>query len=118
MLSVLDYLIISIYYKSVTIFCPLGRKGSIAVVVSPLTSLMMDQQHKFLPRGISVEFLGEAQKDEKIISSVLDGKTQLVYISPESLMQNKRYWNMFQGRSYQENMISFVVDEAHCVRLW
>ena len=32
-----------------------GREGSIAVIVSPLTSLMMDQKLKFTPTGICVE---------------------------------------------------------------
>ena len=33
-----------------------GCTGSIAVVVTPLTSLMMDQRKKFVPRNVSVEF--------------------------------------------------------------
>lgn len=34
-----------------------GREGSIAVIVGPLISLMMDQKMKFTPTGISVEFV-------------------------------------------------------------
>ena len=36
---------------------------SVAVIVSPLASLMVDQKAKFLPRGIGPEFLGEIQHD-------------------------------------------------------
>ena len=43
-----------------------GREGSIAVIVSPLTSLMMDQKLKFTPTGIRVEFVGEAQENEAV----------------------------------------------------
>ena len=35
------------------------RQGSLAVVVSPLTSLMMDQRQKFVPTALTVEFVGE-----------------------------------------------------------
>ena len=41
-----------------------------------------------------------------------------MYISPESLLNNKRYWQMLLSRPYQEKMIAFVVDEAHCVKTW
>ena len=44
----------------------IGRQGSLAVVVSPLTSLMMDQRQKFVPTGLTVEFVGEAQKDDAV----------------------------------------------------
>ena len=94
-----------------------GREGSIAVIVSPLTSLMMDQKLKFTPTGIRVEFVGEAQENEAVTQAVLNGEIHLVYISPECLF-SKRYWRMFQSMKYQEKMIAFVVDEAHCVKMW
>ena len=94
-----------------------GREGSIAVIVSPLTSLMMDQKLKFTPTGIRVEFVGEAQENKAVTQAVLNGEIRLVYISPESLFA-KRYWRTFQSTKYQEKMIAFVVDEAHCVKMW
>ena len=44
-----------------------GRNGSIVICVSPLTSLMKDQQDKFLPMGISTEFVGDMQIDETAV---------------------------------------------------
>jgi len=95
-----------------------GKQGSLAVVVSPLTSLMMDQSQRFVPTGLTVGFVGEAQKDNEICTNILNGDVQLVYISPESLLNTKKYWQMFQTSAYQEKMIAFVVDEAHCVKMW
>lgn len=89
-----------------------------AVVVSPLISLMMDQRQRFAPAGLSVEFVGEAQNDMDACASVLNGDVQLVYISPESLLNNKQYRQMFQSSAYQNKMVAFVVDEAHCVQMW
>ena len=77
-----------------------GRQGSLAVVVSPLTSLMMDQRQKFVPTGLRVEFVGEAQMDDVVCINALNSDVQLVYISPESLLNNKRYWHMFQTTAY------------------
>ncbi|XP_065907595.1 ATP-dependent DNA helicase RecQ-like [Dysidea avara] len=93
----------------------LGCKGSIAVVVSPLISLMMDQRQKIASKGLSVEFVGEAQTDDNAIRRVIDGDIQLVYISPESLLENRCFWTMFRKPVYQDKMVAFVVDEAHCV---
>ena len=35
---------------------------------------MMDQQQKIAPRGLSVEFVGEAQTDDDVVKKVLDGE--------------------------------------------
>ena len=46
----------------------------------------MDQK-KFSQAGLETEFVGEAQHDPCAISSVQEGKVQLLYISPESLLR-------------------------------
>ena len=95
-----------------------GRKGSIAVIITPLIALMIDQKRSFKHRGITVEFVGEAQNDEKAAMSVLKGEIQLVYISPESILNNKKFRNMLQKSVYQERLVALVVDEAHCIQMW
>ena len=79
---------------------------------------MMDQRNKFTLRDIKTEFVGDAQRCEQAVEAVINGQVQLVYISPESLLQNRRYQNMLKSAKYQERMIAFVVDEAHCVKFW
>lgn len=37
---------------------------------------------KFIPTGISVEFVGEAQENEAATQAVLNGEVQLTFISP------------------------------------
>ena len=83
----IDY---SIHYKYYCTFC-LCITGSIAVVVTPLISLMLDQKNKFLQKGNDVEFVGEAQEDKKTIEKIINGQVQLVYISPENLLENRHY---------------------------
>lgn len=79
---------------------------------------MMDQCAEFTSRGLIAEFVGEAQTDKAVISAVLDGKVQLVYITPENVIENPKFRNMLQSTVYKENLIALVVDEAHCVRMW
>jgi bloom syndrome protein len=95
-----------------------GKEGSIVVCVSPLTSLMLDQRAKFVPRGLLAEFVGEAQSDPQAIESVRDGKVQLLFISPESLLSNPQWRDMLSTATYRDNLAAFVVDEAHCVKKW
>jgi len=86
------------------------------VVVTPLISLMLDQKEKFNQKGITVNFVGEALEDEEAVLSVLKGKIQLVYISPESLLGNNRYRIMLLTECYQKKLKELAVDEAHCVK--
>jgi len=96
---------------------PKGVKGSITVVMTPLISLMIDQKEKFLQRSLKVEFVGEAQTDESAIINVLNCDIQLVYISPKSLLFNRKYRSMLTTKSYQK-LKALVVDEAHCIKFW
>ena len=94
------------------------QRRSIVIVVSPLTSLMMEQRQKFTTDGIPAEFVGELQQDLDAMQGVKDGKYQLLYISPESLLSNPQWRNMLLSTTYRKNIVGFVVDEAHCVTQW
>ena len=67
---------------------------SIVICVSPLTALMMEQRAKFTGRGIATEFVGELQQDVDAMEGVKKGKTQLLFISPESLLRNPQWREM------------------------
>jgi bloom syndrome protein len=79
---------------------------------------MMDQKEKFSLKGITTDFVGEDQMDEDVISKVLNGEIQLLYISPESLICNRLYRNMLLSPVYKERLVALAVDEAHCVKMW
>ena len=79
---------------------------------------MMDQRDKFVLRGISAEFVGEAQDDPDVVKRVLSGSCQLVFISPESIINNQTYQSMLLNSSYKQRMVALAVDEAHCIKTW
>ena len=68
--------------------------------------------------GLSTEFVGRAQDDAAATTTVLNGTVQLVIISPENWLNNRKFRGMFEKDIYQQKMIALVVDEAHCVKLW
>lgn len=78
----------------------------------------MDQKKKFTRSGLVTEFVGEDQTNKGVISSILKGNVQLVYISPESLVCNPFYRNMLLAPVYKEKLVALVIDEAHCVKSW
>ena len=93
---------------------------SIAVVVSPLSSVMQDQVHcfgllepvvhvlfqhrwiKYNGKGLKAAFVGKDQNDDKI-KGVQNGEYELVYISPQSMLRVLKYREMFRSTSYQNH---------------
>ena len=91
------------------------KAGSIVICVSPLTSLMLDQQQEFSRYALATEFVGEAQEDPNAIARVTR-KAEFSFCtfnSPDSLLTT-----MLRSEVYRENLVAFVVDEAHCVKQW
>lgn len=97
---------------------PSGTQGSIMVCICPLVSLMRDQKNTFSPRRVITEYTCETQHDDCAKSKVLDGQIPLVYVSPESLIMNRKYRKMLLSPQYHECLVALVVDEAHCVKTW
>ena len=79
---------------------------------------MIDQRQKFTAWGINTEFLGEAQTDRSVTEQVIKGEIQLIFISPENLLYNRRYRNMLSSPVYENRLVCVAVDEAHCVQTW
>lgn len=47
----------------------------------------------------------------------MKGDVQLVFITPENLLANRKFREMLLSTSYLNNLIA-LVDEAHCVNTW
>jgi len=73
--------------------------------ISPPTAITMEQQRKFLDRGIRAEFVGEVQLDTAVVKKVLEGDLQLSFISPENLL-NKKYCSMLLSQKYTKSMVA------------
>ncbi|XP_062512632.1 ATP-dependent DNA helicase RecQ-like [Corticium candelabrum] len=75
-------------------------------------------EKQICPVGLTAEFVGEAQEDPNAVRRVLKGQVQLVYLSPEKLINNELYRGMLMSQPYRDRLKAIAVDEAHCVKTW
>ena len=95
--------------------------SSVILVVSPLVSLMKDQVRALESRGISAVAVCSktgALDDHTTQAAVCSGEYKVVYTSPEILVTNKEWKDVFSSSSIQTSLFGFIVDEAHCIKKW
>ena len=97
----------------------LAERTSIAMIVSPLIALMKDQSSSFTEKGIVSGYVSDKEStDKETKRKIVKGECQLVHISPEALFLSTEWRRMLSRDHYRENLVGFIVDEAHCVRKW
>lgn len=101
--------------KSICFQIPALMMDGMAVVVSPLISLMKDQVEALRANGVQAEALNSSNgevTDRNIRERCAGGEVKLLYISPERLMVEIPW--MRQAL----NVSLFAIDEAHCISQW
>ena len=63
---------------------------SIALIITPLISLMTDQVSSFTSKGLKAGFIGTGM-NKKTVDAVMNGQYQLLFISPEALLESRRW---------------------------
>jgi ATP-dependent DNA helicase RecQ len=105
--------------KSLCFQAPAAARDGLAVVVSPLISLMKDQVDGLVANGVPAGFynsaLGTADKTQ-VIEGLRRGRYRLLYVSPERLVGEGG--EGFMALLSQCGVQSVAVDEAHCISQW
>ena len=105
--------------KSLCFQAPALVREGLAVVVSPLISLMKDQVDTLVGNGVSAACYHSALQPNvksEVAAGIRDGRYSLLYVAPERLVGegSDGFMNLVGRRP-----LSFVaVDEAHCISQW
>ena len=105
--------------KSLCFQAPAIASDGLAIVVSPLISLMKDQVDTLVGNGVAAACYNSSMPSEQkseVARGVREGKYRLLYVAPERLVGGggDGFLNMLSSRP-----ISFIaVDEAHCISQW
>ncbi|HEY4261557.1 MAG TPA: DNA helicase RecQ [Schlesneria sp.] len=102
--------------KSICFQAPAVTMPGIAIVVSPLISLMKDQVDTLRECGISAACVNSAQtaaERQQIAADVRSGNLKLLYVAPERLCTQK----MLDFLADVEVSL-IAIDEAHCISAW
>jgi len=103
--------------KSLCYQIPAQVFDGVTLVVSPLISLMKDQVEQLQQFGIPANFLNSSLSPSQYdanISDIRSGKTKLVYLAPETLLQDRIANLLLDGLQID----CITIDEAHCISEW
>lgn len=53
-----------------------------------------------------------------VLAGVKIGEYQLVYFTPEVLIENRKWRELFQTEEYSKRLKVLVIDEAHTIKKW
>ena len=105
--------------KSLCFQAPAIAREGLAIVVSPLISLMKDQVDTLVGNGVAAAYYNSGMSSEaraEVTRGIRDGRYRMLYVAPERLVGDggEGFLKLLESKP-----VSFIaVDEAHCISQW
>ena len=105
--------------KSLCFQAPAIAREGLAIVVSPLISLMKDQVDTLVGNGVSAAYYNSSMPAEaraEVTRGIREGRYRMLYVAPERLVGDggDGFLKLLESKP-----VSFIaVDEAHCISQW
>ncbi len=106
---------------------------NIVIVVCPLNSIVKDQIDVLMSRGISADVLRisenvgthsltlfnsvNVETECQIPDKILNGEYKILFCHPEAIL-SKEGRQLMKSNEYQKRVAAWVIDEAHCIKIW
>ncbi|XP_069144293.1 ATP-dependent DNA helicase Q-like 2 isoform X5 [Solanum lycopersicum] len=109
--------------KSLCYQLPAVLRDGVALVVSPLLSLIQDQVMGLAALGIPAFMLTSTttKENEKFIYKALEkggDELKILYVTPEKISKSKRFMSKLEKCHHAGRLSLISVDEAHCCSQW
>ena len=104
--------------KSICFQLPALLQTGLTLVISPLVALMENQVQELSDRSLPAALLHSQltpQKKRQTLQKLEQNKLRLLYLSPETLF-NQKIWNLLSQPQTKIN--GLILDEAHCLVQW
>jgi len=102
--------------KSLCFQAPAMCGEGLAIVVSPLISLMKDQVDALRNCGVpaaAIHSMVSASEKRRVVNDIHAGHLRLLYVAPERLLRERTIEFLKQVQ-----VSFFAIDEAHCISSW
>ncbi len=105
--------------KSLCFQAPAIARDGMAIVVSPLISLMKDQVDTLVGNGVSAAYYNSSMPSDAradVTRGIREGRYRMLYVAPERLVGDggDGFLKLLESKP-----VSFIaVDEAHCISQW